>query len=150
MERLSEQLSEMARIKPQTVTAAATATSDAVDMSKCDRVLFILQLGDYAAGNDGVVNASITGDTASGGSFATTITGKSISPANFSGSALDDQDAMIEVTAEEVAAQGLRYVRLEATPTNQNLTLSAVGLAGKLEYGPGGEYDLAKVKEIVT
>lgn len=147
---ISDVLPVLARIKPQSVTAAGTAQTDVVDMSKVARVAFFLNLGDYAGGNDGSVAAGIYGDTAPGGSFTTLITGKSITPGLFTGSLLDDAEAILEVRADELATQGFRYCRLKVTPTNQNMILSAVGLGAVAGYEPGVDFDLAAVKQIIN
>jgi hypothetical protein len=147
-----ELLPVVARIKPQSVAAAATANSDAVDMSKFEEVLFIFNMGDYAAGNDGSVAVKVTADTASGGAFATDVTGKTLTAGSFTGSALDDAVGIIRVKAVELAAQGetLRYCRLEVTPADQDLTCAAIALGVHLGYSDAAELDLAKVKEIIA
>jgi len=147
---LSEQLAVLARIKPQAVTAAATAESDAIDMKLFGKVLFVVNLGDYAAGNDGSIAGGVYGDTESGGSYATLITGKSLTTGTFTGSAGDDAISVIEVDAAEVEAQGLRYLKLKLTPTNQNMTLGAVALGGVSRLNPASDHDIAAVKEIVS
>lgn len=146
---LSEDVALVGRIKPQAVTAAATASSDVIDLKNCRKVLFLVNLGDYAAGNDGSIAGGVYGDTDSGGSFATLITGKQLTTATFTGSAGDDAVSIIEVDAAEVETQNLRYIRLKLTPTNQNMTLSAVALGGGFRFNPASDFDLAAVKEIV-
>ncbi len=147
---LSEELAVVARLKPQTVNAAATGETDVVDMKYFDRVMFIFDLGDYAGGNNGSLAAGIYGDTASNGSFATLITGKQLTTGTFTGSAGDDAVGILEVRGDELAAQGLRYVKAKATPSNQNLTLNIIGLGGHARYNPASDFDLAAVKEIIN
>jgi hypothetical protein len=146
---IHESVPVLARVKPQTITAAATVDSDAVDMSNFPEVLVIFNMGDYAAGNDGSVEVKITGDTASGGSYATDITGKALTTGTFTGSTGDDAVGIIRVTREEVAAQGLRYIRAEVTPSDQNLTCGLVIVGSYARYNPATNFDLSDVAEII-
>jgi hypothetical protein len=148
---LHEELALVGRIKPQTISADAETTTGAIDMQKWDEVLFVYNLGDYGGGNDGTLTAAkITGDTASGGTYATDITGKALTPASFTGSAEDDAVGIIRVTREEVAAQGLRYIRAEITPTNQTLDAGVVAVGRAARYAPANNFDLAAVTEIIS
>ncbi len=146
---LSERIAVIGRIKPQTVTAAATAESGVVDMQYWDRVLVLADIGDYAAGNDGTVTGGVYGDTASNGSFATLITGKEVTTSKFSGSAQDDAVGEINIKSDEVNAQGFRYIKVKMTPANQNLTLACMILGGDGRYEPASDFDMASVKEII-
>lgn len=154
---LHEELAEVARIAPQTVSAAATGSSDVVDIQNWDEVLAIFQMGDYASGNDGSVAVGVYYDTASNGSFANLVqdsdgNNKSLTTATFTGSSGDNQDGIIRVTREEVAAMasGARYIRLKATPSNEDLLLSAVLLGRAARYAPASNFDLAAVGEIIS
>lgn len=150
--RLSEELTVVGRIKPQTVTAEATASSDTVDMRYIARLLVLVNLGEYAAGNDGSVAVQLYADSASNMATEAAITGKALTAATFTGSAGDDAVGIIELTAEELAALGQtkRYVRLKVKPSAQNMTLGAVLLAGHNRYAKASQYDLAAVKEIIA
>lgn len=146
---LYERLAVIGRTTPATVTAAATVSSDVIDMKNFRRVLFIINVGAFAAGTDGELAAAVYGDTASGGSFATVITGKAITTATFTGNANDDSVALIEVNSAEVQDQGLRYIRCKATPANQNLPISIIALGGDIRYGLANGHNLARVLEII-
>ena len=150
--RLSEQLTVVGRIKPQAITKTNTATSDIVDMKYHARLLVLVNLGDYAAGNDGSVAVALYGDSASNMATEAAITGKALTTGSFTGSAGDDAVGIIELTAEELAAIGQtqRYVRLKITPSNQNLTAGAILLAGHSRYGKASDFDLSAVKEIIA
>mgnify|MGYP001212156296 CR=1 FL=1 len=150
--RLSEQLTVVGRIKPQSVTATQTATSDIVDMAYHARLMVLVNLGDYAAGNDGSVAVALYSDSASNMATEADITGKALTTGSFTGSAGDDAVGIIELTAEELAAIGQtqRYVRLKITPTNQNMTVGAILLADHSRYAPAEDFDLTKVKEIIA
>jgi len=150
--RLSEQLSVVGRIKPQSITAAATATSDIVDMRYHSRLLVLVNLGDYGAGNDGSVAVALYGDSASNMATEAAISGKLLTTASFTGSVGDDAVGVIELTAEELAdvGQTQRYVRLKITPSAQNLTAGAILLGDHSRYGDAADFDLSKVTEIIA
>lgn len=150
--RLSEELAVVGRIKPQVITADQAATSDIVDMRYFGRLMAIVNLGDYAAGNDGTVVVELYADSAANMASEAAISGKKLTAATFTGSAGDDAVAVIELSAEELAALGQtkRYVRLKITPSVQNLTAGAVLLAGHARYAKAADNDLAAVKEIIA
>lgn len=145
-QRLSEQLAVVSCIDPD-ANAAGALNGDVIDMQKCKRVLFIIMAGDL--GTNATLDWVLKGDTASGGSFATTITGKSITQLTQAG-ADDNKQVVVEVTAEEVAAQGLRYVRETLTTGIATSDSGTVALAGFGRYSPASEFDLASVDEIVA
>ena len=150
--RLSEMLAVVGRIKPQAITADQAATSDIVDMRYHARLLAIVNLGEYAAGNNGSVAVQLYADSAADMATEAAITGKALTAATFTGSAGDDAVGIIELTAEELAAIGqtMRYVRLKITPSVQNLTAGAVLLADHSRYAKASDYDIATVKEIIA
>ena len=85
--RLSEQLAVVGRIKPQAITKAATATSDIVDMKYHARLMVLVNIGEYAAGNDGSVAVALYSDSASNMATEAAITGKALTTGSFTGSA---------------------------------------------------------------
>lgn len=142
----------VARIKPQSVTAASEALSDAVDMKYWDRIVADINFGDYAGGNDGSVVAKLVGATTSAGTYAD-ITGKGVTAASYTGSAGDDCMARIELSATELVdalGETYRYVKLSVTPSGQNMTLAAQITGHRGDYQPASDYDLAAVKEIIA
>lgn len=143
-EKLSEQLAVVAKLDPKS-QSAATVTSDSIDMAKIKRVAFILQTG--TLGTAATVDMAIKGDTASGGSYATTITGKSIT--QLVKASNDNNIAIVEVSAAEVAAQGYRYIRASVTVGTAASLVALVALGGNLTYSSASENDLAAVVEIV-
>lgn len=144
-ERLSEQLAVVATIDPASLTAN-TYLTDAIDMKLHRRVLFIIAVGALTTNN--TTDFSVVGDTASGGSYATAITGKAITQLTKAGSD-DDKQVLVEVTAEEVAAQGLRYIKGSLVTATAAALGCVVALADSTRYGPASDYDLASVDEIV-
>lgn len=145
---LTELLAVVERYKTQVVSAGGSPASGAIDTKYWDQLLFIIHLGDYAAGNDGTFTAGVYGDTASGGSFTNLITGKQITAASFTGSTGDDAIALIHVRTQDAAAQGYRYLKLKMAVANQDLPLSVVVL-GCGRYEPADDFDIAAVREII-
>jgi len=144
-EKFTEQLAVVAKLDPKS-QSAATVTSDYVDMAKIKKVIFILQTG--VMGTSATVDMAIKGDTASGGSYTTTITDKSIT--QLVKASNDNNIAVVEVSAAEVAAQGYRYIRASVTVGTATSLVSLVALGGNLAYSSASENDLAAVVEIVA
>lgn len=145
-ESLSESLAVVATIDPQSV-GVGTANTDVIDLKLYRRVLFVLAVG--ALGASGTVDFAVRGDSASGGSFTTNITGKAITQLTKAGSD-DNKQVVVEISAEEAAAQGFRYVRGLLTVGTAASQACVVVLAGGLRYSPAAEFDLASVDEIVS
>jgi len=145
-ERLSEGLAVVSCIDPDVYTAAAY-NGDVIDMSKFKRVMFIIQAG--TLGTNATVDWVLKGDTTSGGSYSTTITGKSITQLTEAGTDSDKQ-VVVEVTAEEVAAQGYRYIRETLTVGTATSDAGSVAIGFGSRYSPTSDNDLASVDEIVA
>lgn len=143
---LTERLAIVSTLDPVS-QSAATVTSDVVDMKQFRRVIFILSLG--AMTTNSTVDMTIKGDTASNGSFATTITGKAITQLTEAGSDGNKQVA-VEVTAEEVAAQGYRYIRAAVVVGTAASLISLVGLGEFMRYSNASASDLSSVDELVV
>lgn len=144
-ERLSEGLAVVSCIDPDAY-AAGSVNGDVIDMQKYKRVMFIVMTGTLGA--SATVDWALKGDTASGGSYATTITGKSITQLTQAGTD-DDKQVIVEVTAEEVAAQGLRYLRETLTVGTATSDAGSVAIAFGFRNSPAADTDLASVDEIV-
>lgn len=146
IERLSEQLAVVSKLDPVS-QGAGTVTSDVVDMRLFRRILFVLQVG--ALGASATVDMTIKGDSASGGSYTTTITGKVITQLTQAGTD-SNKVVLVEVTAEEMAAQGFRYCRAAVVVATAACLISLVALADNARYETAAEFDLAAVDEIVA
>ena len=131
-------------VDPQSASAGDYAT-DIVDMSKFQKVVFYILVG--AMTTNGTLDFVVKGDSASGGSFTTTVTGKAITQFTKAGSD-DNKQAVVEVTAEELAEQGFRYVKGVLT-TATAASIVAVAVVGvDARYAPAD--DLASVDEVVA
>ena len=144
-EKLTERLALVSTLDPVS-QSAATVTSDVIDMKLFKKVMFILSTG--SLGTSATVDMAIKGDTASNGSFTTTITGKSIT--QLVKASNDNNQVLVEVNAAEVAAQGFRYIRASVTVGTAASLISLVALADGLTYTMPSENDLASVVEIVA
>jgi hypothetical protein len=143
--KFSDDWAVVATIDPD-ANAAGTLTTDEIDMSKYQAVAFVVMAG--ALGTSATLDFSVKGGASSNaGSHATAVTGKAITQLTQAGSD-DDKQVIVEVTGEEVGAQGLRYIEgslVTATATSD----SGVLVLGKPKFGPAHDYDLASVDEIV-
>lgn len=110
--RIYERMAVVATVDPDAY-GTGEQNSDVIDMKYWRRVIFIVMAG--TLGSSATLDVVIEGDTDSGMATALAdITGKTITQLTEAGTDSDKQ-AIIEVTAEEVAAQGLRYIRAECT-----------------------------------
>ncbi|GIV82778.1 MAG: hypothetical protein KatS3mg051_2132 [Anaerolineae bacterium] len=144
--RLSERLAVVATIDPDAY-GIGTQTTDIIDMKNRRRVLFVVMAGDL--GTNGTLDFNVYGSAASDMSGAGLITGKSITQLTQAGTDSDKQ-VIVEVTAEEVAAQGYRYIRGNLVIGTATSDAAVLALAGDLAYSPASEYDLSSVDEIVA
>ena len=108
--QLNERLALIGTIDPDAYSAD-TYTSDEINMQDYSRVLFILTAGDL--GSSATVDFEINGGASSNpGSLATLVTGKDATQLTQAGGDSNKQ-VIIEVSAEEAAAQGLQYIEAE-------------------------------------
>lgn len=144
--RLSERLAVVATIDPDAY-GTGTQDTDVIDMLEHRRILFIVMAGTIAS--TGKIDFAVYGDTASDGAFSTLITGKSITQLTQAGSDSDKQ-AVVEVSSEEVQAQGKRYLKGVLTFTTAGGDAGVIAVAGDSRYQPNNVFDLASVDEIVA
>ncbi|MCC6612506.1 MAG: hypothetical protein IT320_03450 [Anaerolineae bacterium] len=143
---LSDQLAVIATIDPASISTG-TVSTDVIDLRLVRNVIFVVAAG--TLGSSATLDFAVKGDSASGGSFTTTVTGKSITQLTKAGSD-DNKQVIVEVSAEEAAAQGFRYVRGALTIGTAASQACVVALAGGLRYSPASDVDLATVDEIVN
>ena len=146
-ERLSEQLGIVATIDPDAYTAAAYRT-DEIDMKYVQRVEFIVMTGDL--GSNATLDFIVKGGAATNaGSHSTNVTGKSITQLTQAGTDSDKQ-VIVEVTAEECAEQGIRFIEGVMTVGTATSDCGVIALASGFRYGNAQDYDLASVDEVVA
>ncbi len=100
--RLSQALAIVDCIDPDAYTTG-TQGGDVIDMSKHARVMFIVMAGDL--GSSAKIDFKVNGSAAAAMTAPALITGKQITQLTQAGTDSNKQ-AIVEVTAEEVAAQG--------------------------------------------
>lgn len=142
---IAENFAVIGTIDPDSYTAAAYNT-DVIDMLYFREVMFVVMAGDLGA--SATLDFLVNGDTASGGSYATAITGKAITQLTQAGTDSDKQ-VIVRVTAEEVAAQGLRYIRGTMTVGTATSDAGVAVFGSPFRYAPAADYDLSTVDEII-
>jgi hypothetical protein len=143
--RLSERLAVVATIDPDAY-ATGTQGSDVIDMQNRNRVLFIVQAG--ALGASATLDFKLQGCATANGDYAD-IEGKAITQLTDAGTDSEKQ-ALVEITSEEAAALGYRYIKGVMTIGTAASDAAVVALAGDLAYYPAADYDLDSVDEIVA
>jgi hypothetical protein len=144
--QINERLALIGTIDPDAYSAD-TYTSDEIDMSNFKRVVFILSVGDL--GSSATVDFEINGGASSNpGSLATLVTGKDATQLTQAGSDSDKQ-VIIEVSAEEAAAQGLQYLEAEVIVGTAACDLGLIVLGEPAHYSDTAGLDLATVAEVI-
>lgn len=140
MQAITEVLALMSTVDP--VVTTSVATGDQIDMYEFHEALFVAKNG---LTSGGYFRMSIYGGEGSGTASAV-ITGASGASSTTTGGAI-----IIRVSAEDVAAQGYRYVwpYLYASGTTA-IAVDVSGYGVRPRYGPADELDLATVDEIIT
>ena len=144
--QINERLALIGTIDPDAYSAN-TYTSDEINMADFKRVVFILSVGDL--GSSATVDFEINGGASSNpGSLATLVTGKDATQLTQAGSDSDKQ-VIIEVSAEEAAAQGLQYLEAEVIVGTAACDLGLIVLGEPAHYSDTAGLDLATVAEVI-
>ena len=144
--QINERLALIGTIDPDAYSAD-TYQSDEIDMADFKRVVFILSVGDL--GSSATVDFEINGGASSNpGSLATLVTGKDATQLTQAGSDSDKQ-VIIEVSAEEAAAQGLQYLEAEVIVGTAACDLGLIVLGEPAHYSDTAGLDLATVAEVI-
>lgn len=140
---LSEQLAVVATIDPDAYSAG-TYDSDAVDMSKFERAMFVVAAGDL--GTSATIDFKLQESDQAAGTY-TDLVGKAITQLTQAG-ADSDKQAIVEIKADELA-EGKRYVRGRLVVGVAASDAGVVAFAGDARRRPVTDDDLASVDEIV-
>lgn len=128
--------------------AAGTYTSSVVDMQMFRRILATIQTGALAAG--ATLNAKLQA-SADGSTDWQDIPGKAITQL---ADTADGKYARINLQAEECKissdSQPRRYVRVSVTTAVANATFGILMDGAPARYGPGNQFDVADVVQIVA
>jgi len=143
----SEQAAIVATIDPD-VTTASTVLSDAIDMSKFESIMAIVMAG--TLGSSATLDASVTQATTAGGTYKA-ISGKAITQMTQAGTDQSDDQAIINVRAEELDVDnGYRFVKLSMTVAAATSDAGGIVLGFNAVVNPASDNDLASVGEIVS
>lgn len=134
----------VATIDPDSYSAGSVNT-DVVDAQDWTELAFIVKTG--VLGASATVDFLVKGDSTSGGSFTTTVTGKSFT--QLVKASNDDDQVILRVTSEELAAQGFRYVRGTLTVGTAASYADVTVLGFRPKYGSAVDYDLDSVVEVI-
>jgi hypothetical protein len=137
-EQLSQALSIAAAELDPVSQAIATVTSGGVDMSKFERVMFLLMVG--SVGGAGTVDAKLQQSATSGGTY-TDISGASITQITAS-----NKIATLEIKSTQLTT-GNQFVRLSVTVGGNAVLIAALPIAGEARQKPGSAQDIAAVTQ---
>lgn len=140
-QKITEALAVVACIDPDAYGTGAQ-TSDWIDMSKFERVAFIVQAG--TLGSSATLDFKVQQSKASNGSSPVDISGKAITQLTDS-----DKQAVVSVEASELS-DGYRYIAGLMTVGVASSDAGVVAVAMNPNYGPVSDYDLASVAELVA
>jgi hypothetical protein len=140
-EQLSQALSIAATELDPVSQGIATVTTGGVDMSKFERVMFVLMVG--ALGGAGTVDAKLQECTSAGGAGASDIAGSNITQLTVGGSG-SNKIVTLEIKASQLTA-GKSFVRLSVTVGGNAVLIAACPLGGEARQKPGSAQDIAAV-----
>lgn len=143
---LAEDVAVLACIDPDAY-ATGDSTTDIIDMRYWSEVLFIVQVG--TLGSSATADFVVAGSAASNMASSATVTGKSITQLTEAGTDSDKQ-SLVRVTAEEVMAQGYRYIQGTLTIGAATSDAGVIAIGAHARYNPATQFDLASVSEIVS
>ncbi len=139
--RVWEKLPVIEVIQPQAITAGATGVlTGAIDMTKYSRVIAVLLSGTLGA--SGTLDFKAVASATSGGTYAA-ITGKAIT--QMVKASNDNDVAIIEVDAGDVAALSKQYLKFNAVAGTANATSAVVVLGVPRGY----DADLVEFANVV-
>ena len=143
-ERLSQELAIVGQIDPTASTG--TFTTDVIDMSKFDHVIFITQVGEWTTGTTGSVQLTVNeGETT--GAVSTSIGTNSA----LASTGDNDKQQIFEVDAEDLTGPTYRYIQGSlAVEANGPAAVSCVALGGKARFHPASDDDISSVDEITV
>ena len=136
-EQLSQALSIPATELDPVSQGAATVTTGGVDMSKFERVMFVVMVG---AVTTGTVDAKLQESATSGGTY-TDIAGASITQITTS-----NKIATLEIKTTQLSA-GKQFVRLSLTVGTAATLIAVLPLAGEAHQKPASAQDIAAVAQ---
>lgn len=147
-ERASEMVSLVAAIDPQVITTGGgVLTSDVIDASLYDSVLFILNVGAVSSCSGGATLKVYEGTAT--GTVTTLIGSTAFTAANTS---CGNVQIAFDMDCEDMTGPNYRYLKATVTSFagNTGTYVSLVGLGFKPRFHPASDGDLASLLTIKT
>ncbi len=133
-------------VNPQ--SASSVQTSGWIDATKFHKFMALILAG--ALGASATVDAKLEQATASDGTGAKDVTGKSITQLTKAGTD-DNKQVVINLKQEDLDfANGFKFFRLSITPATAACLISGVVLGLDPRYGAASDSDATTVDEIVA
>lgn len=145
LEQLTQGLTVLAKLDPQSMAAGTDISMTNIDMQKVRRLMLLGLVGNIGAA--GTVDCKLRASKTSGGAY-TDIAGAAITQITVTGKVFsievrDDQ-------LESIVGAGYRFVQVSLTIGVNAVFVGAVVLAGEAEYKPAKLNDIAAVIQRVV
>jgi hypothetical protein len=138
LEQLSQGLTFVGALHSQSLGAGTDNSITNIDMSKLQRLMFIIDVGSVGAA--GTVDFKLQSSATSGGTYAD-ITGTAITQVTAS-----SKIVTVELRADQLPA-GQRYVRHNLVIGTNAVQVAVLALGGEAEYKPAKSQDIAAVSQ---
>lgn len=140
-ERASEMAAVVGTVDPTTAMSSGTVSTDIIDMSKFDSVLFVVQTGYVSCSGTAASKTTFTANKGtSTGTVATSVGTSTISLES-------DHLLLYEVDAADLGGANYRYIQGKVK-FDDKAAHSVVALGFKPRYHPASDSDLAEVESI--
>jgi hypothetical protein len=139
LEQLSQGLTVLGQLPSQSLGTGTDNSITNIDMSKIQRLLFVLNIGSVGAG-PGTVDFKLQQSATSGGTYSD-LTGTAITTIS-----ANNKVATVEIRADQLAA-GNRYVRHNLAIGTNAVIIGVIALGGEAEYKPASKQDSAVVAQ---
>lgn len=143
-EKLRDLLAVVATIDPDANTAAAYST-DYIDMTIFQEVLFIVMAGEIAA--SGTIDFKVQEATSATGAGAQDLATGTLSITQLT-TGDNDEQTLVDVEAEDLST-GFTHVKGVMTVTTAAADSAVVALGSRARFNPASDNDLASVGEIL-
>jgi hypothetical protein len=133
LEQLSQGLTVVGKIDPVSqANGAGSGLISGIDMSKIQRLLFVLQIG--SVGGAGTVDAKIQESASSGSGYAD-CSSSAVGPISITQVTASNKVVTLEIRADQLSA-GKRYVQLFVTIGGNAVLIAGLALGAEAEYKP--------------
>ena len=144
MLKFHDKMTLIGTIDPASISAGSVNT-DVVDMKKYHKVIFVIATG--ALGTSATIDFAVHGDTSSGGSFTTAVTGKSIT--QLVKASHDNSQVFVEVNGNDAKLQNFTYLRGKLTVGTAASIATVLVFATEFNYGTADDNKIASLVEII-